>query len=284
MISRIGATLTFLALTSIAVVGAQSEARPAGAPSAEQIEFFETEIRPLLANNCFECHSARVETPFGGLRLDSPRGATGRRRFRAGHRPGRSAQQSTRAARPGTTRADATDRGARCDGDREPDRVGRDGGPVAGGLSGGGGRLARSNRAVRSRKASAHALGVAAGPAGRSTGGARRHLASGRGRSVHPRLARSGRARASVPRRSAHAHPSAVVRPAWVAADPRRDCAVRLPTRRRPPTPTSWTGISTRRTSASAGRVTGWTCSVTASHTAARETRASRSPGGIATT
>ena len=72
MISRIGATLTFLALTSIAVVGAhQSGSRPARAPSAEQIEFFETEIRPLLANNCFECHSARIETPFGGLRLDS---------------------------------------------------------------------------------------------------------------------------------------------------------------------------------------------------------------------
>ncbi len=66
-----GATLTFLALTSIAVVGAQSGSRPAGAPSAEQIEFFETKIRPLLADNCFECHSAQVETPFGGLRLDS---------------------------------------------------------------------------------------------------------------------------------------------------------------------------------------------------------------------
>ncbi len=71
MISRIGATVTFLVVTSIAVVGAQSEARPAGAPSAEQIEFFESKIRPLLANNCFECHSAQVETPFGGLRLDS---------------------------------------------------------------------------------------------------------------------------------------------------------------------------------------------------------------------
>ena len=71
MISRIGATLTFLALTCSAVVGAQSGSRPAGAPSDEQIEFFETEIRPLLADNCFECHSAQVETPFGGLRLDS---------------------------------------------------------------------------------------------------------------------------------------------------------------------------------------------------------------------
>ena len=71
MISRIGATLTFLALTSIAVVGAQSEARSAGVPNAEQIEFFESKIRPLLAENCFECHSAQIETPFGGLRLDS---------------------------------------------------------------------------------------------------------------------------------------------------------------------------------------------------------------------
>ena len=40
-------------------------------PTAEQAEFFETAIRPLLADNCYACHSARVATPFGGLRLDS---------------------------------------------------------------------------------------------------------------------------------------------------------------------------------------------------------------------
>ncbi|MYD71117.1 MAG: DUF1553 domain-containing protein [Acidobacteria bacterium] len=40
-------------------------------PTAEQAEFFETTIRPLLANNCYACHSASVATPFGGLRLDS---------------------------------------------------------------------------------------------------------------------------------------------------------------------------------------------------------------------
>ena len=42
--------------------------------SPERVEFFENEIRPLLADNCFQCHSARVDTPFGGLRLDSREG------------------------------------------------------------------------------------------------------------------------------------------------------------------------------------------------------------------
>ncbi len=44
--------------------------RAAGA-SAEQIEFFESKVRPLLADHCYACHSDRIETPFGGLRLDS---------------------------------------------------------------------------------------------------------------------------------------------------------------------------------------------------------------------
>ena len=53
-------------------VSAQAPA-PAGQapPDAAQAEFFETTIRPLLADNCHACHSARVDTPFGGLRLDS---------------------------------------------------------------------------------------------------------------------------------------------------------------------------------------------------------------------
>ena len=40
-------------------------------PDSEQAEFFETTIRPLLADNCHACHGARVDPPFGGLRLDS---------------------------------------------------------------------------------------------------------------------------------------------------------------------------------------------------------------------
>lgn len=37
--------------------------------SAESLEFFEKQIRPLLAKHCFECHSAKKE--HNGLRLDS---------------------------------------------------------------------------------------------------------------------------------------------------------------------------------------------------------------------
>ncbi|WP_428308794.1 DUF1553 domain-containing protein [Lacipirellula sp.] len=37
--------------------------------SAEQLEFFERHIRPLLATHCFECHAG--ENQEGGLRLDS---------------------------------------------------------------------------------------------------------------------------------------------------------------------------------------------------------------------
>ena len=59
-----------LGLTVALVAGVRAGAQPAG-PSPEQIEFFETEIRPLLVEQCFQCHGAALETPFGGLRLDS---------------------------------------------------------------------------------------------------------------------------------------------------------------------------------------------------------------------
>lgn len=38
--------------------------------NAEQTEFFESKIRPVLAAHCYECHSAETATPKGGLRLD----------------------------------------------------------------------------------------------------------------------------------------------------------------------------------------------------------------------
>ncbi len=44
----------------------------AAEPGTEQIEFFEKHIRPLLAANCFECHSADKQK--GGLQLDSAAG------------------------------------------------------------------------------------------------------------------------------------------------------------------------------------------------------------------
>jgi len=39
-------------------------------PTAEQVEFFERRIRPLLAESCYGCHSGRQKKPLGGLRVD----------------------------------------------------------------------------------------------------------------------------------------------------------------------------------------------------------------------
>jgi hypothetical protein len=43
-------------------------------PTAEQIEFFEKRIRPLLVENCYECHSTEGKKIKGGLLLDSRAG------------------------------------------------------------------------------------------------------------------------------------------------------------------------------------------------------------------
>jgi len=44
-------------------------------PAKEGLEFFEKKIRPLLADNCYQCHSAQSEKLKGGLHLDSREGA-----------------------------------------------------------------------------------------------------------------------------------------------------------------------------------------------------------------
>jgi len=45
-------------------------AEPNAAPTAEQLEFFEAKIRPVLVKHCYECHSSKLAAPRGGLRLD----------------------------------------------------------------------------------------------------------------------------------------------------------------------------------------------------------------------
>ena len=43
----------------------------AEAPTPEGLEFFEKKIRPVLATNCYACHSAEAKTRMGGLSLDT---------------------------------------------------------------------------------------------------------------------------------------------------------------------------------------------------------------------
>jgi mono/diheme cytochrome c family protein len=38
---------------------------------AQDADFFEKRVRPVLANNCHACHSAKAKSPFANLRLDS---------------------------------------------------------------------------------------------------------------------------------------------------------------------------------------------------------------------
>ena len=60
-----------MAILALLALGALCGTALGAEPSAADIEFFEREVRPLLAEQCYACHSGSVETPFGGLRLDS---------------------------------------------------------------------------------------------------------------------------------------------------------------------------------------------------------------------
>ena len=66
VVASIGFALLFCLNTQ--VIGDEAISTP---QDAQAIRFFENEVRPLLAEACFECHSARAEKVKGGLRLDS---------------------------------------------------------------------------------------------------------------------------------------------------------------------------------------------------------------------
>ncbi len=64
---------SLLVLTMLVVAGGRSWSPPANAaeaPTAEQLEFFEAKIRPILVTHCYECHSSMSSPAKGGLRLD----------------------------------------------------------------------------------------------------------------------------------------------------------------------------------------------------------------------
>ncbi|WP_164103595.1 PSD1 and planctomycete cytochrome C domain-containing protein [Candidatus Laterigemmans baculatus] len=63
-----------LSLFAVVLAGSAAIATDASAPAEttpEAVEFFERQVRPLLAAKCFACHSDATDEPKGGLRLDS---------------------------------------------------------------------------------------------------------------------------------------------------------------------------------------------------------------------
>src|SRR5262245_60512189 len=57
-------TMICLAVTWVLVRAALAQT-----PDANQVDYFESRVRPLLIDNCFSCHSEKKQQ--GGLRLDS---------------------------------------------------------------------------------------------------------------------------------------------------------------------------------------------------------------------
>ncbi|MCH2376634.1 MAG: hypothetical protein MK538_20795, partial [Planctomycetes bacterium] len=58
-----------MSVTSIALLTALL-AQPKTSDSAG-VDFFETNIRPVLVQRCYKCHSNATKAPKGALRLDT---------------------------------------------------------------------------------------------------------------------------------------------------------------------------------------------------------------------
>ncbi|MFN7934285.1 MAG: PSD1 and planctomycete cytochrome C domain-containing protein [Bryobacteraceae bacterium] len=69
-------TATLLGCVFIAALYSYTQQAPTveEKPTAEQMEFFETKIRPVLAKNCYQCHGSDSKTAMGGFIIDSRAG------------------------------------------------------------------------------------------------------------------------------------------------------------------------------------------------------------------
>src|SRR5687767_2868775 len=57
----------WLTMAIVATPQTRSSSQP---PTKAQVDFFESKIRPIFANNCYRCHSPANGNPRGGLELD----------------------------------------------------------------------------------------------------------------------------------------------------------------------------------------------------------------------
>ncbi|MCO6454972.1 MAG: PSD1 domain-containing protein [Pirellulaceae bacterium] len=69
------AFLASLALLGLVPTARADEPKPAQDRQAQfdepSLEFFEKQVRPVLVQRCYECHSGKTDEPKGGLRVDS---------------------------------------------------------------------------------------------------------------------------------------------------------------------------------------------------------------------
>lgn len=71
-VGRLGSgsvTSVILAIATLGHPAGSAGGEPRGEIRAAREQFFEKSVRPLLAENCYSCHSAKKQK--GGLRLDS---------------------------------------------------------------------------------------------------------------------------------------------------------------------------------------------------------------------
>ncbi len=66
--------LTFISLFLLALAAYASGRMNAQSAQSVGDEFFEKKIRPVLAANCYACHSSKLKSPLGGLVLDTRSG------------------------------------------------------------------------------------------------------------------------------------------------------------------------------------------------------------------
>jgi hypothetical protein len=59
--------IAFALLFALGSVAIAQESKP----SADDLEFFEKQVRPLLAEHCYSCHSSTAKKLQAGLRVDS---------------------------------------------------------------------------------------------------------------------------------------------------------------------------------------------------------------------
>src|SRR5688500_12710858 len=69
--TRLCLTLTLPGILVAAATRTPCSVCKAADLSPEAVEFFESRIRPVLAEHCYECHSAKSAVLQGELRLDT---------------------------------------------------------------------------------------------------------------------------------------------------------------------------------------------------------------------